>query len=156
MNFDPNSPHETNLFLIAHAEDCKQTWPEVFLNDPKIAEENANTVWHICRDNGWPLNMQNMEAAIAVATQNGTLKTSAPNVDPLDQHLNARITEDEFIRSAPIPEVEKYLRDTYDKKPAPNIAPFSVSTSTGSSTGLEAPIVADGYSGKLYQWEQPK
>jgi hypothetical protein len=82
--------------------------------------------------------MRNLEAAIAVAAENGLLRlsepapeivsygtTSIPIADANGNMVYPTASEDAFIQNAPRADVDAYLRATYGKKPAaPNIIPM--------------------------------
>jgi len=87
---------------------------------------NAKVISEILTENGWTYNLNNLEAAYAVAKTQGKLKLNAAPAGPEATLIPAPTVvsrptgaadstqaEDEFLRTAPLDKVKQYLEKKY-------------------------------------------
>jgi hypothetical protein len=90
-----------------------QKHPELLEVSPEDDIHNAETISKILVENGWTYNLNNLEAAYAVAKMQGKLKLQA---DPTTEEESLRTTaeeEEEFSHNAPLNKVKQYLGKKY-------------------------------------------
>lgn len=111
--------------------------PELLQVTPDEDLANAKTIDKIITDNGWNYNLNNLEAAYAVAKVQGKLKLPEVQVTqqaepivpvttgkPASQQGTAEQQEAEFLRSGDLSKVREYLENKYKGQPA--FAPMTV------------------------------
>jgi hypothetical protein len=104
--------------------------PELLQVTPADDIENAKTIDKIVKDNGWTYNLNNLEAAYAVAKTQNKLKLpeaqqqqqQEPIVPittgrPAAQQTSAEQQEAEFLRTGDINKVRDYLEKKYQGQP---------------------------------------
>jgi hypothetical protein len=103
-----------------------QRHPELLQVSTEEDKHNADTISKILTDNGWAFNLNNLEAAYAVAkTQNqlklhqtsqfpeATLMPAPTTISRPTGSINNSASEEEFLRTAPLPKVKEYLEKKY-------------------------------------------
>lgn len=103
-----------------------QKHPELLQVPQEDDVHNATVISKILTDNGWSYNLNNLEAAYAVAKTNNQLKlqntTFAPeaNLPPAPSTItrpsgsvNTSESEEEFLRTAPLEKVKAFLEKKY-------------------------------------------
>lgn len=103
-----------------------QKHPELLQVPQEDDVHNAQVISKILTDNGWVYNLNNLEAAYAVAKTNSQLKLPNTNFAPEVQlapapttiqrptgSINTTEAEEEFLRTAPLDKVKTYLEKKY-------------------------------------------
>lgn len=103
-----------------------QKHPELLQVPQEDDLHNANVISKILTDNGWQYNLNNLEAAYAVAKTNNQLKLPNTNFSPEATlvpapttisrptgQVNTSESEDEFLRTGPLAKVKEYLEKKY-------------------------------------------
>ena len=104
-----------------------QNHPELLqVSNQEDDKNNGKVLDEIMKANGWAFNLNNLEAAYAVAKTGNKLKLNETNFAPEVQlphspstisrptgTINNQASEDEFIRTAPLDKVRKYFEDKY-------------------------------------------
>ena len=104
-----------------------QKHPELLQVGQDEDAHNADAISKIITENGWSYNLNNLEAAYAVAKTQGKLKLNDANQFAPEAHMtpvpstvtrptgqvNTSASEEEYLRTAPIPKVREYLEKKY-------------------------------------------
>ncbi len=103
-----------------------QKHPELLQVPQEDDVHNAEVISKILTENGWQYNLNNLEAAYAVAKTSNKLKLPNANFSPEATlptvpttvtrptgHVNTSESEDEFLRTAPLSKVKDYLEKKY-------------------------------------------
>ena len=103
-----------------------QKHPELLQVPQEDDIKNAEVISKILTDNGWAYNLNNLEAAFAVAKTNNQLKLNANSFSPEailppapttvsrpTGQVNTSESENEFLHTAPLAKVKEYLEKKY-------------------------------------------
>ena len=103
-----------------------QKHPELLQVPQEDDIKNAEVISKILTDNGWAYNLNNLEAAFAVAKNENKLKLQSTSFSPEATlpvapttvtrptgQVNTSESEDEFLRTAPLGKVKDYLERKY-------------------------------------------
>lgn len=104
-----------------------QKHPELLQVSQENDIHNAEQISKILNENGWSYNLNNLEAAYAVAKTSGKLKLQEQSQFPTEVQMapvpstvsrptgqvNTSLAEEEYLATAPLAEVKKYLEKKY-------------------------------------------
>ena len=103
-----------------------QKHPELLQVPQEDDIKNAEVISKILTDNGWAYNLNNLEAAFAVAKTNNQLKLNSNSFSPEailppapttvsrpTGQVNTSESEEEFLRTGPLTKVKEYLEKKY-------------------------------------------
>jgi len=103
-----------------------QKHPELLQVPQEDDIKNAEVISKILTENGWAYNLNNLEAAYAVAKNGGKLKLPSTDFSPEavlphapttvsrpTGQVNTSESEDEFLKTAPLSKVKDYLERKY-------------------------------------------
>src|SRR5437879_3806785 len=103
-----------------------QKHPELLQVPQEDDAHNAEVISKILTDNGWTYNLNNLEAAFAVAKTNNQLKLNTNSFAPEailpvapttvsrpTGQVNTSESENEFLHTAPLAKVKEYLEKKY-------------------------------------------
>lgn len=108
------------------ASQFAQKHPELLQVSQEDDKHNSTEISKILTENGWAFNERNLEAAYALAKQEGKIKlnqsspfpeATLPSVPSTISRptgaVNTSASEEEFLRTGPLDKVKKYLEEKY-------------------------------------------
>lgn len=151
MDYDPNDQGQTALFFLERANHFKRAHPELFSNTTEAEQAyNTNAIWNAAIAAGLSLNDENVERLIEAGTVSGYLKRSTipipvPGSAPLISATPVRdengamvhqpISEEQWMRTAPLAEVQRAVRENYTSHRDESKAVFQPTSAASMSIG---------------------